>query len=73
MSTKKKGAHCGTIYGSTTLGERGQVVVPKEAREKLGLKSGDRLLVAEHHGNLILMPEEQIKEMMELITKHLEK
>jgi len=33
------------FFGSTTIGERGQVVVPREAREKLGLKKGEKVLV----------------------------
>ena len=33
------------FYGSTTMGERGQVVVPVEAREALGLERGEKLLV----------------------------
>jgi len=33
------------FYGSTTMGERGQVVVPIEAREALGLERGEKLLV----------------------------
>ena len=33
------------FYGSTIIGEKGQVVIPKEAREDLKLKKGDKLLV----------------------------
>ena len=33
------------FYGSTTVGERGQVVVPAEAREDLGLEKGEKMLV----------------------------
>jgi len=33
------------FYGTTTLGERGQVVVPAEARTALKLKAGEKLLV----------------------------
>ena len=32
------------LYGSVKVGERGQIVVPQEARVELGLRSGDRLL-----------------------------
>ncbi len=34
----------GMFVGSVTLGERGQVVVPAEARELMGLVAGDKLL-----------------------------
>ena len=33
------------FHGSTTIGERGQIVIPSEAREAMGLKKGDKLLV----------------------------
>ncbi|HMT01152.1 MAG TPA: AbrB/MazE/SpoVT family DNA-binding domain-containing protein [Candidatus Absconditabacterales bacterium] len=37
---------CGMkIIGHVTIGPKGQVVIPKEARETLGLKPGDDLLV----------------------------
>lgn len=35
----------GKCYGSTVVGERGQVVIPAEAREELGLQSGEKLIV----------------------------
>ena len=34
-----------TFYGTTVVGERGQAVIPQEAREALRLKKGDKLLV----------------------------
>ncbi|MCC6685546.1 MAG: AbrB/MazE/SpoVT family DNA-binding domain-containing protein [Fimbriimonadaceae bacterium] len=33
------------FYGSVTVGERGQVVIPAEARTEMGIKPGDKLLV----------------------------
>jgi len=33
------------IFGMVKVGERGQMVIPKEAREKFGIKAGDSLLV----------------------------
>ncbi len=33
------------IYGSVTINERGQLVIPKEVREKFGLTGGQRLIV----------------------------
>lgn len=32
-------------YGTTTVGEKGQIVVPAEAREAMNLKKGEKLLV----------------------------
>lgn len=33
------------IFGVVKMGERGQIVIPKDAREVYGLKAGDSLLV----------------------------
>lgn len=33
------------FYGLTTLGEKGQVVIPAEARTAMDLKKGEKLLV----------------------------
>ncbi len=32
------------LYGSVKVGERGQIVIPQEARVELGLRTGDKLL-----------------------------
>ncbi len=33
------------FYGTTRLGEKGQVVIPAEAREALSIEKGEQLLV----------------------------
>ncbi|NPV80512.1 MAG: AbrB/MazE/SpoVT family DNA-binding domain-containing protein [Firmicutes bacterium] len=33
------------FYGAVTVGERGQVVIPQQAREAQGIKPGDKMLV----------------------------
>lgn len=33
------------LWGTVKVGNRGQIVIPKEAREKFDLKEGDRLVV----------------------------
>jgi AbrB family looped-hinge helix DNA binding protein len=33
------------FFGSVTVGERGQIVIPKKAREVFNIKSGDQLLI----------------------------
>ncbi len=41
----KKHHNAKSFYGSTTLGEKGQVVIPMEARKTMGLVKGEKLLV----------------------------
>jgi len=59
----------GNICGSTVLGERGQVVLPKEAREKIKAKSGDRFVTVEHNGIIVLVPEQILSKMIKNVTK----
>ena len=33
------------IFGTVKVGERGQIIIPKEAREAFNIKSGDTLIV----------------------------
>ena len=33
-----------TFFGSNTIGEKGQVVIPVEGRQRLDLKPGDKLI-----------------------------
>lgn len=35
----------GKCYGSTVVGERGQIVIPAEAREELDIQPGEKLVV----------------------------
>lgn len=43
------------FLGATTVGERGQIVIPAEARKALGINSGDKLVVFSRHRNTGLM------------------
>jgi AbrB family looped-hinge helix DNA binding protein len=37
-----------SFYGSATVGERGQIVIPAEARAELGFQAGDKVLIMKH-------------------------
>lgn len=43
------------FYGTTIIGEKGQVVVPIEARKRLNLKKGERLLVFGMGGDMVAL------------------
>ena len=53
---KRPGRH---IFGTAKVGERGQIVIPKDAREFFGIQSGDTLLILgdEKNGLLVTKPE----------------
>ncbi len=41
----KKQKNNDQFFGTTTVGEKGQVVIPAEARNAMGIKKGEKLLV----------------------------
>lgn len=52
-------------HGSATLGERGQVVIPAELREELGLEGGDKMIVfSTPVGSVMFISAEEFEEMV---------
>jgi len=44
------------FVGAVTVSERGQVVIPAEARDALGIRGGDKLLVfVAPHGHMVAL------------------
>ena len=52
----KKARH---IFGTAKVGERGQIVIPKDARELYGIHPGDTLLILgdEENGMIVTTPD----------------
>ena len=52
----KKARH---IFGTAKVGDRGQIVIPKDARELYGIRPGDTLLILgdEENGMIVTKPE----------------
>ena len=58
------------IWGTVTIGDRGQIVIPKAARDHLGMKSRDRLVVLSDEVGLALVPADLFERgMQELMDK----
>lgn len=59
------------IWGAITVNDRGQIVIPKGAREQYGLTGGERLIVVGDEAGIALIPaeafEEKLKQAMDLI------
>lgn len=69
-----KGKH---IFGTVTMNERGQIVIPKIARETLKINGGDRLIVLGEDGEGIALVkaevfESRMRQIMEQGNKVLE-
>lgn len=55
ISVPPKGKH---FFGTTTVGERGQIVIPKKARELFHIEAGDTLiLVGDEERGLAIIPQ----------------
>ena len=56
MLGMKKARH---IFGTAKVGDRGQIVIPKDAREFYGIHPGDTLLILgdEENGMIVTKPE----------------
>ncbi len=60
------------FLGITTLGEKGQVVIPAEARAALKLAKGEKLIVLNpHKDTLVLMKASHFEKLAAHLTKHL--
>lgn len=63
------------FYGAVTVGERGQVVIPAEARADLGIKPGDKILIMKHpvYSGLVVAKLEAFQSFLNEFTQTLEK
>ncbi len=54
------------FFGTVTVGERGQIAIPQEARELYDIKPGDKLLVVSSlFGGVALIPEAIVTDLLE--------
>ena len=64
------------LWGTVKMGSRGQIVIPKEARENYGLSEGSRLVVLGDLEGIALIPaerfEQQLRNAMEQSRKIVE-
>mgnify|MGYP000875680135 CR=1 FL=1 len=66
-----KGKH---LFGSVTVGEKGQIVIPKKAREIFHIKPGSTILVlGDEEQGLALISSEKMEEMMSEIAHAIKK
>lgn len=70
---RKRAAKEEPIVRATVVGERGQVVIPKEIRDRAGLNPGSRLMVIQHqaHDPIMLVPMEHMRDFMTQIAKQM--
>jgi len=74
MGTAHSHPHKPAFYGTATIGTKGQIVIPAEARENLGLNPGDKVVVIgiKEHGMLGVCPVSSVEKMLDQTTEQLE-
>ncbi len=51
------------IFGTVRVGEKGQIVIPKEARELFGIRPGDTLLIlGDDKSGIIVTPPDLVQD-----------
>ena len=58
------------IWGSVTINERGQIVIPKAAREQFTLTGGQRLIVLSDEEGIALIPAEKFEARMKAVLEY---
>ena len=66
--------HNKRLYGTATVGSKGQIVIPAEAREELNIQPGDRLYIvnAMHGAGVVCLKEEMLESMVQQLTAQVE-
>ena len=67
---RPKGRH---VFGTARVGERGQIVIPKEARAMFGLEPGDTLvLLADKKRGIALQTTEKLSPLLRSVFDGME-
>lgn len=62
------------FWGSATVGTKGQIVIPSEARQALEMKEGDKLLIvssATNNGTLVVVKPEVLEQHMQRVQTNI--
>lgn len=62
------------LFGTATVGTKGQVVIPSTAREELDINTGDRLYVvgSPMKGVVMMLKEDRLESFIEQMNIHVE-
>lgn len=70
MAKKKESAFEKSFYGSVVVGERGQIVIPKDARKDFDIGAGDKLIVVGRpSGGIVLFKASAMREFAQKILE----
>jgi AbrB family looped-hinge helix DNA binding protein len=58
------------IYGTATVGTKGQIVIPKSVREKYKIKTGDKVILFGSNAEVIaVVKADKVNELLKSISK----
>jgi AbrB family looped-hinge helix DNA binding protein len=62
------------FFGTATVGEKGQLVIPAEARAEFNMHPGDKLLIMRHpvHSGLMMFKFDAVKEFVDDFQRSLQ-
>jgi AbrB family looped-hinge helix DNA binding protein len=62
--------HGKKLYGTATVGSKGQIVIPSDARDELNIQPGDKLYIAGSPEKSVLfcLKEDQLQHLIEKLT-----
>lgn len=62
------------LAGTVTVGPKGQVVIPADVRENMGIKPGDKLVALYMSGknSVCFIPESSLQDLIDKMGEHLE-
>lgn len=65
LAIPPKGKH---FFGSATVGERGQIVIPRKARKIFGIQPGDQVLIfGDEERGIAVVPKQSVMGLMDLV------
>ena len=66
--------HSKKLYGTATVGTKGQIVIPATAREELEINTADRLYVvgSPEKGVIMLLKEDKLEQFIEQMNLQVE-
>lgn len=60
------------FFGAVTVSERGQIVIPKKARDVFGIEPGDQLLLfGDEERGIGIIPKQAIHELLKIVGSHM--
>ncbi|HNX80740.1 MAG TPA: AbrB/MazE/SpoVT family DNA-binding domain-containing protein [Candidatus Omnitrophota bacterium] len=74
MDKTKKSRGAPRFFGKVPVGSKGQIVIPREARQAMGIGPGDQVVIISgppHEKRMIsLIPEEEFNKFLAFMEEH---